>query len=82
VNDHSHFSKLTDELELFLSEKSAFFTASENLDIMFCFNVHSKGYSFQEGSVILKYHINFFLPDPVNGEYSHGHFGKDASTEA
>ena len=52
--------------------------ASENLAIISCFNVPSKGYSVPETSVILKYHINFFLQFSVRGEYCHGHFGNDA----
>ena len=65
-------------MELFLFEKSALFIASENFDIISCFKVHSKGYSFHATSTILKYHIKFFLQDSVRGEYCQGHFGKDA----
>ena len=61
-------------------EKSALFIASENLATISCFNVHSKGYSFHATSVILKYHINFFLQLSVRGEYCHGHFGNEANT--
>jgi hypothetical protein len=52
--------------------------ASENFVIIFCFKVQSYGYSEPEASVILKYHIRFFLHDSVRGEYCPGHFGKDA----
>jgi hypothetical protein len=82
VNDHNHCNKLTEELELFLLEKSALFMASENLVIISCFRVPSNGYSFHATSVILKYHINCFLPDSVRGEYCHGHLGKDAKIAA
>jgi hypothetical protein len=68
-NSHNHFSKLTEELSLFFPEKSALFIASENFEMMFCLNAPSKGYSVQAESVILKYHIKFFLPESVSGEY-------------
>jgi len=58
-----------EEFEVFLFEKSALFIASENFDIISCFNTHSKGYSFHATSAILKYHINFFLQLSVRGEY-------------
>ena len=61
LNEPSHFSKLTDEFELVLFEKSAWLTACENLEIISHFISHSKGYSVQATSVILKYHIRFFL---------------------
>jgi hypothetical protein len=68
LKDHSHNNKSTEELDHFLLEKSALFIASENLATISCFNAPSKGYSFQETSVILKYHINFFLQFSVRGE--------------
>ncbi|MBR7036970.1 hypothetical protein IKI14_03770 [bacterium] len=56
-------------MSLFFPEKSALFIASVNLEIMFCFKAPSSGYSVQAASVILKYHIKFFLPESVRGEY-------------
>jgi hypothetical protein len=78
VKDPNHCNNLTEELSDFLFEKSAFCIASENLVIMSCFNVPSYGYSFPATSVILKYHINFFLQSSVRGEYCPGHLGNDA----
>jgi len=80
VKDPNHCNKFIEEFQLFLFEKSAFCIASENLEIISCFNTPSNGYSFQATSVILKYHINFFLHCSVSGEYCHGHFGNDAKT--
>ena len=80
MNDPNHCNRFTEEFQLFLFEKSALFIASENFEIMSCFSAPSNGYSVHETSVILKYHIKFFLPDSVSGEYCHGHFGKDAKT--
>jgi hypothetical protein len=42
--------------------------------------VQSYGYSVQVASVILKYHIKFFLQSSVRGEYCQGHLGKEAKT--
>jgi len=78
LNDHNHNNKSTEEFAPFLLEKSALLIASENLAIISCFNAPSKGYSVPETSVILKYHISFFLQVSVRGEYCHGHFGNDA----
>jgi hypothetical protein len=78
LNDHNHNNKSTEEFAPFLLEKSALFIASENLAIISCFRVPSKGYSVHAVSVILKYHIKAFLPDSVRGEYCHGHLGNDA----
>jgi hypothetical protein len=80
VKEPNPCKNLTEELSDFLFEKSAFCIASENFEIMSCFSAPSNGYSFHETSVILKYHINCFLPDSVRGEYCHGHFGNDAKT--
>jgi hypothetical protein len=80
VNDHSHDRRFTAELEDFLFEKSACLIASENFAIISCFKAPSKGYSVQLVSVILKYHISFFLQFSVSGEYSQGHFGNEANT--
>jgi hypothetical protein len=78
VNEPNHCKNLTEELSDFLFEKSAVCIALENLEMISCFSAPSNGYSFHETSVILKYHIKFFLPDSVSGEYCHGHFGNDA----
>ncbi len=80
VKSPNHFNKPTDELSLFLPEKSALFIASENLAMISCLIVQSYGYSVHAASVILKYHINFFLQSSVRGEYCQGHLGKDAKT--
>jgi hypothetical protein len=78
VKEPNHCRNLTEELSDFLFEKSAVCIALENLEIISCFSVQSNGYSVHETSVILKYHIKFFLPVSVSGEYCHGHFGNDA----
>jgi hypothetical protein len=80
VNEPNHCKNLTEELSDFLFEKSAVWIAFENLEIISCFKLSSKGYSFQATSTILKYHIKLFLQLSVSGEYCHGPFGKDAST--
>jgi hypothetical protein len=80
VNEPSHCKNLTEELSDVLFEKSAVCIALENFEMISCFNAPSNGYSVHETSVILKYHINCFLPDSVRGEYCHGHFGNDAKT--